>query len=110
MLLLVLACFTAAPFTFSSTILWYSATLFLAWLGTFKVIILVAKRRSHDPASLMLHFILASALLVELTSTIAWSPKAAPTVTMRSKAEQVECLASCALKVNVTAIMLLLNQ
>ena len=94
MLLPMLAYFAAAPFTFFSTILWCSATLFLAWLGTFKVIILVAERGPHDPASLMLHIILTSALLVELASTVARSPKVAPTVTMRSKAEKVECLAS----------------
>jgi len=106
-LLPALECSAADPFAFSSAILRCSIALFLTWLGTFKVGLLAAGRGPLDPASPALHFVLAVALPIKLTSAGARSPRAAPAVATRSKAEQAESLVSCELKVVVTTAVLL---
>ncbi|KAG2586398.1 hypothetical protein PVAP13_5NG056808 [Panicum virgatum] len=75
-----------------------SVALFLTCLGTFKVGLLAASRGPLEPASPALHFVLAVALPRKLTSAGARSPRAAPAVATRSKAEQAESLDSCELK------------
>ncbi|KAG2586399.1 hypothetical protein PVAP13_5NG056808 [Panicum virgatum] len=84
-----------------------SVALFLTCLGTFKVGLLAASRGPLEPASPALHFVLAVALPRKLTSAGARSPRAAPAVATRSKAEQAESLDSCELKVVVTTAVLL---
>ncbi|TKW08249.1 hypothetical protein SEVIR_6G016800v4 [Setaria viridis] len=103
MLLPVVVLFVAVPLGSSSAFIRCAAALYLAWLGTFKIILLALDSGPLDAGLPVLQFLLAAALPIELIQSHGHRDAARP------KAEPVS-LASCTFKVAAMAAIIHLYQ